>query len=200
MNTYVYELGQRLYINLTNRCTNDCDFCIRNGNEGIGDAKLWIEREPEAEDILTQLADFKLDDYKEIVFCGFGEPMLRLEVILKVAKELKAKRPTMPLRINTNGHANLFFGEDVTPKLEGLIDVVSVSLNMPTAKEYEEICHSRYKEDAFEGLLDFAAKAQAHVPKVKLSVVDVIGEEKVRQCQELADERGIPLKVRTFIE
>ncbi len=200
MNTYVYTLGDGLYINLTNRCTNACEFCLRQGSQGVGGSNLWIDREPEVEEVMEQFDNYNVDDYQEIVFCGFGEPMMRLEVLLDAAAQLKERYPDKPLRINTNGQANLYYGEDITPRLEGLIDELSISLNTPTAEEYQAICHSRFKEAAFEGLLDFAVKAKRYVPKVKLSVVDVIGEDKVKLCQKVANERGIDLKVRAYIE
>ena len=161
-NVYVYELHNNLYINLTNACTNNCDFCLRNNKDGIGEDVLWLKKEPSADDIMEQLVHFEVEKHKQIVFCGYGEPTMRMDTLIQSAKMIKEKY-NIPMRINTNGQANLYYKKDVTPLFEGLIDMVSISLNHSDAKEYDNICHSVYGEDAFEGLLDFAEKCKSHV-------------------------------------
>lgn len=193
---YAYRYGENLYINLTNRCTNNCEFCVRRGADGVGGYDLWIKEEPTAQAVIAQLGD--LAPYPEVVFCGYGEPMMRLPVLKEVAAYLK--RRGKYVRINTNGQANLIYGRDVTPELEGLVDCVSVSLNMGDAKAYDELCHSRFGRAAFTGLLEFARAAKEHVPHVVLSVVDTIGEEEIEKCRVLAEQYGVPLRVRAFIQ
>ncbi len=193
-----YEARDGLYVNLTNRCTNACSFCLREQNSFAYGHDLWLVREPSKEEIWDEIKKQDLSKYKEIVFCGYGEPMMRFPDIVWVAKKLKEKYP-LPIRINTNGQANLLFKEDVTPMLEGLIDTMSISLNASDAKKYDEICHSIFGEEAFSGLLDFAKKCKAHIPNVVLSVVDVIGAEEVEKCQKIADEIGVTLRVRAYI-
>ncbi|MBE5781272.1 MAG: radical SAM protein [Clostridiales bacterium] len=194
---YAYDYGENLYINLTNACTNDCEFCVRRGADGVGGHYLWLKHEPTAEMVIAQMGE-DLTKYGEIVFCGYGEPTMRLDTLLEVAAY--AKQKGMRTRINTNGQANLIYGEDVTPRFAGLIDCVSVSLNMGSAAAYDALCHSVYGEAAFTALLEFAAAAKNHVDEVVLSVVDTIGEEEIAKCRAVAEEYGVTLRVREFIE
>lgn len=196
MDTYVYSLKDALYINLTNRCTNRCDFCIRTTAAGVGGYDLWMKREPSPADIMEQLEGFDVAASSEIVFCGYGEPMMRLDALLETAAQIKCKYPGKRIRINTNGQANLIYGGDITPRLEGLVDAISISLNAPSAKEYDQVCHSVYGGLAFEGMLDFARLAKKYVPEVILSIVDVIGEEDIKKCRSIASSIGVSLRVR----
>jgi len=197
--TFVYEHNNSIYINLTNSCTNSCDFCVRNQMDGIDGYDLWLRREPDAQDIISKIKEYDVEKFNEIVFCGYGEPTIKLYVLLEVAKYVKEKYPDLETRINTNGQANIFFKKDVTPLLDGLIDKLSISLNAPTAEEYQKICHSGFGEDAFGEILKFSRLAKKHVPKVRLTVVDMIGESKIAQCQKIADENGLELYVRHSI-
>lgn len=192
MNTYVYKLNDALYINLTNRCTNACDFCIRNGRKGMGEYELWLDKEPTAEEVLKEIGD--PTQYSEIVFCGFGEPMIKLNELIEIAKEVKKKGGKV--RINTNGHANIYHGENVVPKLAGIVDVVSISMNAPTAEQYQEICRSRYGLKAFDAMLDFARECVGVIPKVVLSVVDVLSPEDIEKCRKIAEDIGATFRVR----
>ena len=125
--TITYTVGDSLYVNSTNRCSNSCEFCVRShGEELYGD--LWLDREPTKEEMLADIEKRNLSDYKELVFCGYGEPTERLDDILWVCRELK-KKYTIPTRINTNGHADLINKRDTAPEFEGCFDVVSISLN-----------------------------------------------------------------------
>ena len=192
---FTYQLGDSLYINLTNRCTNDCDFCVRHQPNGIGDYDLWLTREPEAAEVIALIPD--PTQYRQIVFCGYGEPMIRLDALKEIAAYVKEKGGQV--RINTNGQANLIHGRDVTGELAGLVDEMNISLNASDAEKYQAMCHSEFGEAAFEGLLDFAARAAKVVPKVVLSVVDVIGEEEIARCRKAAERIGVPLRVRAMI-
>lgn len=197
--TVTYEVGDGLYVNLTNRCTNACEFCIRSVADGTY-GELWLEREPTKEEILSSILGRELDKYSEIVFCGYGEPMIRLDEILWVCSEVRKVNP-IKTRINTNGQANLIHGRDVTPELEGKIDTVSVSLNASNAKDYDKVCHSDYGESAFDALLDFALRAKKYVPSVMLSVVrGSIPDEDIEECKRIAKELDIKLKIREYIK
>jgi TatD family-associated radical SAM protein len=196
MDKIAYQIGDNLYINLTNRCTNACSFCVRNSYAGVGGYDLWLEREPSTEEILAAIGDPK--PYKEIVFCGYGEPMLRLDQILKVSRQMKAQGKK--IRINTNGHANLYHGENVVPRLKGLVDTVSISLNAPDAETYQEICKSEFGEGAFQAVLDFARECVKVIPRVILSVVDILSEEDIMKCQKIASEMGADFRLRQYIE
>lgn len=196
--TITYEVGSGLYVNTTNRCSNACEFCVRSTVESFyGD--LWLKHEPTVEEICESIFSRDLSKYSELVFCGYGEPTERIDDILAVAREVKAKC-ALPIRINTNGQGSMIAGYDITPKLEGLIDVVSISLNTADAASYQKICHSRFGEAAYEGLLEFAKAATQFVPKVVFSVVDTtIPPEEIEKCREIAERCGVSLRVREFI-
>lgn len=198
--TITYVVGQSLYVNVTNRCTNMCLFCVRNHYDSVnGKDVLWLEREPAKEEILEDIETYRLSDYKDLCFCGFGEPAYRIYDILWVAGELK-KKWDIKIRINTNGHANRIHNADVTPLFEGKIDVVSISLNQKNAVEYDKLCNSRYGPAGFDEMLDFAKKVKKYVPRVVLSVVDVIGEEDIEACRRIAAELGVEFRVRPMIK
>jgi len=190
-----YTLGDSLYLNITNRCPNHCSFCIRNYADGVDGYNLWLEKEPTTKEIIEAVGD--PTGYKEVVFCGFGEPLMRLQVVLDVARHIKKNYPNVPIRINTNGLGNLINGEDITPYFKGLIDVVSISLNAENAQKYQEICNSDYGEDAFYSMLEFARKCKNHVPRVVLTVVDVPGVD-VEKCRRIAEELGVEFRLRHF--
>ena len=193
---FTYELDGNLYINLTSKCTNDCTFCVRNEKADYFGHKLWLSREPSAEEVLARIpAD--IARYKEYVFCGFGEPTLRLETMLEVAAALKARGAVT--RLNTNGQANMIWKRDVSGELAGRIDKINVSLNEATAKDYATLCRPAFGEAAFEGLQDFARRCAALGIETWFSVVDIIGEEKIAACREIAKRCGVTLKVRPYI-
>ncbi len=197
-----YELDDALYVNLTNRCSNDCVFCVRNNHDSInGQDNLWLDREPTVDEIK---ADFKRRDvakYSSIVFCGYGEPLMRFDDCMEIAKWLKENYPEKPVRINTNGQANLIEGYDVTPKLEGIVDSISISLNASNSKRYDEICQSAFGEKAFDAMLEFASLAKEFVPSVTLSIVDHdITKEEIEDCREIAKRCGVNFRVREYIE
>lgn len=193
--TYIYRLGEALYINLTNRCTNDCTFCVRNTHDGVGGYHLRLSKEPSAQDVIALLEDEA--DVREIVFCGLGEPTMRLPALLEIAAYLKSRGSH--IRLNTNGQGSAFAGEDIAQKLRGLIDIVSISLNAPNAKEYDELCRSAYGEEAYAHLLDFAKSCVAQGIDTVLSVVDVIGPDEIEKCRGIAEGVGARLRVRQYI-
>ena len=196
--TITYEVGNGLYVNTTNRCSNACEFCVRSTVESYyGD--LWLKSEPTVDMICESIFARDLSKYTELVFCGYGEPTQRIDDVLEVARRVK-ERYNLPIRINTNGQVSMIAGYDITPKLEGLIDVISISLNTADAKSYQKICHSRFGEAAYEGLLEFARLAARYVPKVVLSVVDTtIPPEDIERCREIAKECGVSFRLREFI-
>lgn len=194
MDTYTYRIGNKIYVNLTNRCSNDCEFCVRR-TDSFRDIGLWLGHEPSAEEIINSLED--PDSAEEVVFCGYGEPMYRLDVMLEVADYLKSKGKKT--RVNTNGQAELIVGAGVPEKLKGRLDTVNVSLNATSAKAYQELCHSEFGEKAFYAMLDFAKACKEYVPRVVLSVVDVIGEEEIKEAGKIAEALGVELRVRHYV-
>lgn len=202
MMTISYPYEGALYLNLTNKCDCACVFCLRsNGHKGsIYADDLWLEHEPSREEILADLAQRDLSQWRELVFCGFGEPTYRLEDALWLIDELKKRGPVPPVRINTNGHANLIHGRDVTPELAGRFDVVSISLNAPTAERYCALTRPRAGEAAWEAMLDFTRKAAQVVPDVCMTIVDKgLEPGELEACQKLAQSLGARLRVRAYI-
>ncbi len=195
--TVTYRVGKGLYVNLTNRCSNRCSFCVRESQSAVGDAQsLWLEREPLRQEVWEELDAQDLEAFDEVVFCGYGEPTERLDDLLWLAEKLKARG--VRVRVNTNGHASLIAGEDVSARFEGRVDCLSISLNCPTAREYAELCSPEFGLEAYPGLLDFAQKAARFVPEVVLSVVE--GTTDVDACRAVAEGIGLPLRVRARIE
>ena len=194
--TFTYALDNNLYINLTSKCSNDCTFCVRNEHSTYFGHKLWLAREPSAADVLAQIPD-DISRYKEYVFCGFGEPTVKLPVLLEIGRELKKRGATV--RLNTNGQANMIWKRDVTAELASAVDKINVSLNEATAEEYVKLCKPSFGAAAFEGLQDFAKKCAARGIDTWFSVVDVIGEEKIEKCREIAKNCGVALRVREYI-
>ncbi|MGN0446904.1 MAG: TIGR04100 family radical SAM protein [Acutalibacteraceae bacterium] len=197
--TIFYEVGSNIYVNLTNRCPNNCEWCVRNETDEMdGENSLWLAHEPsvaEAEEAFDRL---DMSRYQSIVFCGFGEPTERLDDLLELAKYMKSKCSN-PIRINTNGLADLQYGEPTAHKLAGIIDAVSISLNYPTEEEYTRMCHPKFGKEAYEALKRYAVDCKKYVPSVTMTVVDVIGPEKVEACRKICEELGVQYRVRTFI-
>jgi TatD family-associated radical SAM protein len=198
--TITYVVGKSLYVNVTNKCTNMCLFCVRNHYDSVnGKDVLWLEREPTKEEILEDILTYRLSDYKDLCFCGFGEPTYRIHDILWVTKKLKEKRNII-IRLNTNGHANKINKEDVTPLFAGHIDVVSISLNQKNAEEYDKLCKSKYGPSAFDETIDFTKKVKQYVPRVILSVVDIIKPDDIEACRKIAADLGVEFRVREMIQ
>jgi len=196
--TITYCVGNGLYVNITNRCSNRCDFCIRNMYDSVGDAdSLWLDSEPSREEILSNIQKRDLTEYSEIVFCGFGEPTERLDDLLWLCAQLK-EAGCPPIRVNTNGHSSLVAGYDTAPLFAGLVDSLFISLNAAGAEEYQTLCKPVYGPKAYPGLLDFAQRAKEYVPNVVLSVVE--GTTDVEACRRVAEKMGLPLKVRQLVE
>lgn len=160
---------------------------------------LWIDKEPTVDEMVEDIKAKGVEGYKELVLCGYGEPTERFDDMIEVVRRIKAYTP-IKVRLNTNGHANLIAGKDVTAKMEGMIDVISISLNAPNAKKYNEICVCQYGEEGFYGMLEFAKSAKAYVPEVVLSIVDVMSDEDKEQCRRIADEIGVKLRIRELIK
>lgn len=195
MNTYVYTLGKSAYINLTNACSNSCDFCIRNYKDGMADYNLWITKEPTADEIKELLGD--VTRYEEVVFCGYGEPTYRLDTLVEIGRWIKSFN--VPVRLNTNGHALEIYGDEAVDKLVGAVDVISVSLNEATSYEYNKICHPIF-ENAYDTMLEFTKRCvdTGAFKSVRMSVMDLIGEENVEKCKKIAKSVGAELFVRTM--
>lgn len=193
-----YETGTGLYVNLTNRCSNACDFCVRSyGNTIYGN--LWLDREPTVEEIKESIFARDLSKYTEIVFCGYGEPTERLADIREICKAIR-ERSDITIRINTNGHSDLINGRDTAADFEGLFDIVSISLNTSDPKIYKEMCRPKFGGGSHMAIIDFALNVKNYVPRVVLSVVDTtITPEDIEMCRGLAEDIGVEFRLREFI-
>ncbi len=200
--TITYEFEGALYVNFTNQCSNDCVFCLRNNHNDVnGEDNLWLDREPTFEEIKADFEKRNMADYIWVVFCGYGEPLMRFDTCIETAKWLKQTYPHIKIRINTNGQVNMIEKRDVTPEFNQIVDALSISLNAPDAQRYDELCKSMFGEAAYDGLLDFAKKASAYVPSVTLSIVDKdLSAEDIAKCKATADDCGVLFRVREYIE
>lgn len=194
----LYEFEKGLYVNLTNQCTCSCTFCIRLGHDGVGTAdSLWLEREPTTDEVLEAFKARDLSQYDEVVFCGYGEPTERLDQLIAAAQYVRSVSD-VPIRLNTNGLGCLSLGRDVPTLLEGLIDVMSISMNAPTAEEYLQVTQPCFGLPAFEAMLQFVRDCKSRFPKVIVTAVDVITDDQAARCQALADSLGVTFRLRNF--
>ena len=197
--TITYEYGKNLYVNLTNRCPNRCEFCLRTHSAGsIYAEDLWLEREPSKEEILEDIKKRDLNQYQQLVFCGYGEPTCRLQDLLWLCDQVK-KFSSIDIRINTNGLSDLINGKHSAAQLDDRVDIVSISLNAPNAEKYEDVCHSEYGLEAFPAILKFAAEAGLYVPKVYMTVVDTMPQADIDECRRICEELGAIFRVRKYI-
>ena len=199
MMTITYPVKTGIYVNMTNRCPCACTFCLRHNGEGVyGSDSLWLDREPTVQEVCDSIDTWDLSKYNEIVFCGYGEPTERLYDLLEVAKYIKSKSD-IKVRINTNGLADLIWNEKTAPKLEGLIDTVSVSLNATNKEEYLKVVRPKFGIDSYDAMLNFTKDCSKYVPNVVMSVVDVVtSKEEQEICGKICELVGAILRVRPY--
>lgn len=201
MMTITYPVKNGIYVNMTNRCPCACTFCLRHNGDGVyGSDSLWLDREPTVEEVCKSIDGWDLEQYSEVVFCGYGEPTERLKELLQVAAYIKSKRD-IPIRINTNGLADLIWGQQTAPWLQGLIDTISVSLNATNKEDYLRVCRPKFGIDAYDAMLSFTKDCTAYVPHVVMTVVDVVtSKEEQELCRKICGEVGATLRVRPYEE
>jgi len=190
-----YRIRNSMYLNITNRCSNRCTFCPKFDDFTVKGHNLMLTSEPSFDEIMAAIG--QPEGINEIVFCGYGEPLIRLDLVKQVAAVLKARG--YQIRINTDGQANLVHGRDILPELAGLIDSISVSLNASDAVTYGSICNTPFGEAGFSGVCDFIRTASAYIPQVIASVVTVPGID-VEVCRILAESLGAEFRVREYSE
>lgn len=196
----LYEYDGGLYANITNECPCRCTFCVRSQQDGLGTANsLWLEHAPTAAEVIAALKGYELSRYTELTFCGYGEPFCALPVMLEVCRWAR-ENTKLRLRVNTNGLGDLMWQYRTAPSLEGLLDVVSVSLNAPDAESYNRVTRPQFREDAFEAMLTFAQDCMEFVPDVRFTVVDVLPEKQLEESRALSQRLGVPLRVRHYTE
>ena len=198
----VYLLDGKVYINLTNSCTNNCVFCIRDIKDDVVGANLFLNTENvKAEDVIEQLENIHDKLSSEIIFCGYGEPMLKLEVIKEVAKYIKEKYPNTILRVNTNGHANLVYKRNVLPELKGLIDRFSVSLNGENEEVYNKISQPNL-DGAYNAVKEFIRESVNQGFDTTATIVTNYKgyDVNMQKCIEITKELGAKFRERPWIE
>ncbi len=197
--TITYPGRTGIYVNMTNRCPCACTFCLRHNKDHVFDAdSLWLEREPTVEEVCESIDSRDLTEYSEIVFCGYGEPTERLEDLLKVAAYIRSKS-NIKIRINTNGLADLICNERTAPKLKGLIDSVSISLNATNKEDYLRVVRPKFGIDSYDAMLRFTKDCTEFVPEVCMTVVDVVtSKEEQELCRKICESVGATLRIRPY--
>ena len=208
-NILVYLLDGKIYINLTNRCTNDCIFCLRKDKDDVVGQTLWLDDENSTTDDVIKQFELKRNElltthnlpFKEVIFCGYGEPMLKFDVMKQVAKYIKDKYPETKIRVNSNGHANYVYKKNVVPECKGLIDEFSVSLNGSTKEEYDELSQPKFDE-AYDEMKKFIKACSDEGISVVASVVEGYKGRHLdlEKCEEIAKSLGAKFRVREWIK
>ena len=193
--------GKRgLYVNITNECPCACTFCLRTMKDMPEDMSLWLGgKEPTVEEVKAALLAAPWDYVKEVVFCGFGEPTMRLADLIELLRFVKAQHPDLPTRVNTNGLGELEHGTVFAQRFAGLLDTISISLNASNAERYLALTRSKFGIGSYEAMLTFAEHCKPYIPRVVLTVVEKVeNEEEIARCRKICAERGLTLRVRTY--
>ena len=194
--TLLYPIENSLYVNITNLCCCKCVFCVRDITDSVGGSdSLRLDHEPTIDELKAELEKFNLDEYEEVVFCGYGEPLMRINEVVEFANYIKTKK-NIKIRVNTNGLSDLIHNKKTAQMLKDNIDAVSISLNAPNKVKYNEVTKPKFGEKSYEALLDFATDCKKYIKEVNFSVVDEINEKEIQESKELAESMNIPLRVR----
>ncbi|MGP1470888.1 MAG: TatD family nuclease-associated radical SAM protein [Schwartzia sp. (in: firmicutes)] len=196
-----YPVGKRsVYVNLTNRCPCACTFCLRPLKHMAQDSTLWLKREPTVAEVEAELLALPWPFVKEVVFCGFGEPTMRLSDLATLLGWVKREHPEVVTRLNTNGLSDLIYKRDTSPDFGGgILDIISISLNASNAERYLALTRNRFGIDSYEAMLTFAQHCKEHVPQVVMTVVDQVeDQEEIAACRAICEERGLSLRVRPY--
>ncbi len=177
-----YRIRDALYLNITNRCTNACNFCVRNYSDFVKGHQLRLAEEPSADAVIGAVGDPTA--CREVVFCGYGEPLLRLDLVKTVSAWVKQRGGRV--RVNTNGQSRLIHGRDILPELTGLVDAYSVSLNAESEAQYLDICRPDSGPGTYEAVKAFIRDARRYAD-VSVTVVNLPGVD-VEQCRRIAEE------------
>ncbi len=189
----VYRHGDRLYVNLTNRCTARCLFCARESCPVVEGKSLRLQREHTAAEYLKAMGD--PCRYSEVVFCGYGEPTLRLQELLQLARAVNAEG--CRVRLNTNGHGNLIHRRNIVPELKTCLDEISISINAAEPLTYLHIVRPDFGNLAFSAVIKFVWECVGCIPGVTLTAVDFPGQD-LDACRRLAEDLGAEFRVREY--
>ncbi len=191
-----YPIRDSLYLNMTNRCTLACTFCPKFIDYTVKGYVLKLNKEPTVEEVMMAIGN--PTSYREIVFCGFGEPTQRLTDLLEITRRLKKQYPESKIRLNTDGLGNLVYGRNIIPELAKGIDAVSVSLNAADAPTYAKYCRSKYREKAYEAVKDFIREAKKYIREVTATVVGLPDIDR-QACRKLVEEElGVRFRYREY--
>lgn len=195
----IYTLEGGTYFNITNKCPCNCAFCIRSKGDAVGDAeRLWFDKEPTIEEIKAAIDNYDFSNVNEAVFCGYGEPTNALDNLLEAARYVKAKKPGIKLRINTNGLSDLINEKPTAKEICSVIDIISVSLNNPDSQQYDKITRNIFKGKAFDAMIEFTKECVACGNEVHMTVVDVISKENIEKSREICESLGAKFVLRSF--
>jgi len=190
--TIAYTIDDRRYLSITDRCTLACEFCPKTqGTMNVHEYDLTFDHRPETEEIITAIGN--VSDFSWIVFCGFGEPTLRLKTLLEVATHIKQQGGRV--RLNTDGLANRVHKRNVLPEMAGCIDALSVSLNAQNESIYNRHCVPALK-NSWQSMLDFLQLAPAYVADVTATAINGLEGVDITACRQLAEERGVKFRQR----
>jgi TatD family-associated radical SAM protein len=192
--TVAYELHGNCYLNITNQCTLRCIFCPKfQKTWEVQGYALRMRQEPSVQNMIAAVGD--PGRYREVVFCGLGEPTLRLLELLETAEHLKCAGARV--RVNTDGLANLVHGYDVTPLFRGRVDAMSISLNAQDQQTYARHCRPPSPE-AYSAISDFTRRVKLHVPDVTVTAIDGLPGVDVGACKRIAEELGVSFRRRVL--
>ena len=194
-----YTIRDSVYLNVTSQCTNACTFCQRTINPVVKGHDLRLERDPTPEEMLQALELESWRTSEEVVFCGYGEPTMRLPEILETAARVRESSPAVRIRLNTNGLGNLFHQRNIVKELAGAVDTVSISLNAQDAATFEGVCRPSLGPDPYRSLLDFSRKCVEANLDVILTVVRHPDVD-VEACRKIAKDMGARFRVRPLHE
>lgn len=206
MENLVYFLYEKAYINITNACTNSCKFCVRDIKDDVMGSTLWLKSDNiKANDVIEQINLYKdkIMVHKELTFCGYGEPLIRFEEVIKIAKYVRENLPEVKIRINTNGHGNYLAKRNIVPDLKPYIDSISISLNAQNEEEYNKISSPKIQNAYFE-MLKFARECAKEGIDTTMSIVTNFEPETynidIEKCKEIAENIGAKFRNREWIK
>ncbi len=194
--TIIYEAHGNLYLNITNRCTARCVFCIKRYSDGVYGYNLRLSREPALSEIIEQLSQTELSKYREVVFTGMGEPLVRLDDVLEITKWLTVRG--IPTRLDTIGHARLMYPDrNVARELaDAGMKVISISLNAQDEEKYNQLCDPKFRK-AYTKMLEFARDISRTRMELRFTVVDLPVVD-IDKCREIARLYCANFKVRSY--
>lgn len=199
--TILYQVHNNLYVNLTNRCPCACTFCLRQNMDTVSHEDkrpLWLEHEPDYDEIIAAFSAYDMSKFNELVFCGYGEPTERLDMLLKIAAYVKLHFGSK-IRVNTNGMSDLLWSRDTAPDFKALVDTISISLNTPDPEKYHALVRSRFGMKSFDAMLTFAKNVRQYVPSVVLTTVDTtLTKEEEAKCRRICEDLGVTYRIRPW--